>query len=90
MRLFHYNFKPSLHPSARILKQTRNKYFDIQTQGKMCAVIPSLVIHLLQNTEKIPLKGEVCEWKNKDSNAAVVTVFFLNCCNLFDPDISCL
>lgn len=61
MRLFLYNFKPSLHPSARVLKQTRNKYFDIQTRGKMCAAIPSVVIHLLQNTEKIPLKEEARE-----------------------------
>lgn len=57
MRLFRYNFKPCLHPFARILKQTRNKYFDIQTQGKMCAAIPGILTHLLQeHREKIPLK----------------------------------
>lgn len=57
MRLFRYNFKPCLHSFARILKQTRNKYFDIQTQWKMCAAIPSILTLLLQeHREKIPLK----------------------------------
>lgn len=59
MRLFLYNFKPSLHPFARVLKQTRNKYFDIQTQGKTSAMIPSILIHLLEKQGENPFQNTV-------------------------------
>lgn len=79
MRLFLYNFKPSLHPFARVLKQCQNKYFDIQTQEKMGAMISCILIHLLkyetQNQkekvldEKNHVKILYCRRKTDSSNA---------------------